>query len=97
MKSEVLYYPMNLAKDLDDVKVGRRIYEEFSTAVVLREQTRVTNPGWRDSLVRLRYGRDQLDDLTMLRTLLATFGFGPVYCPEHGLITLVSTPGAAIT
>ena len=69
-KSEVLYHPMNLAKDSDDAKVGRRIYEEFSTVVVLREQMRITDPGWRDFLVRLRYGRVQSGDLTMLRTLL---------------------------
>jgi hypothetical protein len=69
-KSEALYHPVNLAKDSDDAKIGRRIYEEFSTVVTLREQMRVTDPGWRDFLVRLRYGQVQRSDLTMLRTLL---------------------------
>ena len=69
-KSEALYYPVNLAKGSDDAKIGRRIYEEFSTVVVLREQMRVTDQEWRDFLVRLRYGKVQRRDLTTLRSLL---------------------------
>ena len=52
------------------MKIGRRIYEEFSMVVILREQMRVTDQGWRDFLMRLRYGRVQREDLTMLRSLL---------------------------
>ena len=69
-KSEALYHPVNLAKDSDDSKIGRRIYEEFSTVVILREQMRVTDQRWRDFLIRLRYGRVQRGDLTVLRSLL---------------------------
>ena len=69
-KSEALCYPVNLAKDSDDAKIGRRIYEEFSMVVVLREQMRITDQGWRDFLVRLCYGKVQRCDLTMLRSLL---------------------------
>jgi hypothetical protein len=69
-KLEALYHPVNLAKDSDDAKIGRRIYEEFSTVVVLREQMRVTDHGWRDFLVRLRYAKVERRDLTMLRSLL---------------------------
>jgi len=69
-KSEALYHPVNLAKDSDDAKIGRRIYEEFSTVITLREQMRITDQGWRDFLVRLRYGRVQRQDLTTLRSLL---------------------------
>ena len=69
-KSEALYHPINLAKDSNDAKIGRRIYEEFSTVVVLREQMRVTDQVWREFLVRLRYGRVQRGDLTALRNLL---------------------------
>jgi len=56
-KSEVLYHPVNLAKDLDDAKIGRHIYEEFSVVVILREQMRITDHGWQDFLVQLHYGR----------------------------------------
>jgi hypothetical protein len=61
---------MNLAKDSHEAKIGRRIYEEFSTVVVLHEQMRVTDKEWRDFLTRLRYGRVQRRDLAMLRSLL---------------------------
>ena len=83
-KSEALYHPVNLAKDSDDAKIGRRIYEEFSTVVTLREQMRVTDQEWRDFLVRLRYGRVQRHDLTMLRSLLL----------QHSPIDFASPPWA---
>jgi len=69
-KSQALYHPVNLVKDSDDAKVGRRIYEEFSTVVVLREQMHVTDQEWRDFLIRLRYGRVRRGDFVMLRSLL---------------------------
>lgn len=61
---------MDLTKDSDDAKIGRRIYEEFTTVVTLREQMRVTDQGWREFLTRLRYGRAQHSDLATLRGLL---------------------------
>ena len=70
VRPPIICYPVNLAKDSDDAKIGRRIYEEFSMVVVLREQMRITDQGWRDFLVRLRYGKVQRCDLTMLRSLL---------------------------
>ena len=69
-KSEALCYPVNLAEDSDDAKIGCHIYEEFSMVVVLRERMRVTDQEWGDFLVRLRYGKVQRRDLTMLRSLL---------------------------
>ena len=69
-KSEALYHPVVLAKDSDEAKIGRRIYEEFSTVVILHEQMRVADQIWRNFLVRLRYGNVQRSDLTMLRNLL---------------------------
>jgi hypothetical protein len=68
-KREALYYPIN-TKDSMDAQIGRRIYEEFTTVVILKEQMRVTDPTWRDFLVHLRYGRVETRHLKMLRTLL---------------------------
>ena len=68
-KREALYYPIN-TKDSIDAQIGRRIYEEFTTLVILKEQMRVTDPTWRDFLVHLRYGRVEMRHLKMLRTLL---------------------------
>ena len=68
-KREPLYYPIS-SDDKLATQVGRKIYEEFSTVVILKEQMRVTDPTWRDFLNHLRYGRVELRHLKMLRTLL---------------------------
>ena len=68
-KREPLYYPIG-TDDPTTLQVGRRIYEEFSTVVILREQMRVTDYVWRDFLDHLRYGRVEPRHLQMLRTLL---------------------------
>lgn len=68
-KREPLYYPIGM-DDLTALQVGRRIYEEFSTVIILREQMWVTDHIWRDFLDHLRYGRVEPRHLKMLRTLL---------------------------
>ena len=68
-KREALYHPLSM-KDSVDAQIGRRIYEEFTTVVILKEQMRVTDPTWREFLVHLRYGRVETGDLKMLRALL---------------------------
>ncbi|KAF9789205.1 hypothetical protein BJ322DRAFT_991837, partial [Thelephora terrestris] len=49
---------------------GRKIYEEFTTVVILGEQVRVTDHVWRDFLDHLHHGRVETRHLKMLRTLL---------------------------
>jgi len=68
-KREPLYYPIRADEPIT-LQVGRRIYEEFSTVVILQEQMRVTDHIWRDFLNHLRYGRVEPRHLKMLRTLL---------------------------
>ena len=68
--SEALYQPSNMVTDSLDSQLGRAIYEEFSTVVILREQLRVTDNVWRDLLTHLRYGRIQERHLTVLRKQL---------------------------
>ena len=68
--SEALYQPSNMVTDSLDSQLGRAIYEEFSTVVILREQLRVTDNVWRDLLTHLRYGRIQECHLTVLRKQL---------------------------
>ncbi len=72
--AEALYMPTVNERDLEkaDRVLGRKIYEEFTTVVVLKEQMRVSDPVWRDFLVHLRYGRVEKPHLAMLRTLLIT-------------------------
>ena len=68
-KREPLYYSNSLT-DAVTLQVGRKLYEEFSTVVILREQMRITDHIWRDFLGHLRYGRVEPRHLKMLRTLL---------------------------
>ncbi len=70
--SDALYYPTNMARESTDAHLGRGIYDEFTTVVVLREQVRCTDPRWHRFLQNLRYGRVQPDDLAMLRSLVVT-------------------------
>lgn len=70
-KREPLFYPEHYT-DTIDAQIGRKIYEEFTTVVILREQVRVTDPEWRDFLRHLRDGCVQERDVHMLRQLLIT-------------------------
>ena len=50
--------------------LGRKIYEEFSTVVILTQQKRVHDLIWYQFLTRLRKGEVNESDLTMLRSLI---------------------------
>ena len=65
-----LYRPINLAKDGIECQIGRAIYEEFTTVVILKEQIRVTDPIWRDLLVHLRHGQVQEKHIHILCSLV---------------------------
>ena len=67
---DCLYRPTNLAHDSMECQIGRAIYEEFQTVVILKEQMRVTDPIWRDLLVHLRHGRIQEQHIQILRSLV---------------------------
>jgi ATP-dependent exoDNAse (exonuclease V) alpha subunit len=67
---EALYHPFKTSYEKIEVQLGRKIYEEFSTVVVLKEQIRVTDIGWRDFLRRLRAGQVTKEDVQMLKSLI---------------------------
>jgi hypothetical protein len=56
---EALYRPTKSATEPEDVQMGRRIYQEFNTVVVLKEQRRVTDTEWLGFLQNLRNGQVQ--------------------------------------
>src|SRR5882762_2340476 len=68
--SEALYQPSNMAVDSIDSQIGRAIYKEFNTVVILREQCRVTDDVWQDFLTHLHYGRVEERHLATLRELI---------------------------
>ncbi len=51
-RAEPLFMRTDMERDLahPDRVLGRKIYEEFTTVVILKEQMRVTDPTWRDFL-----------------------------------------------
>ncbi|KAJ6622669.1 hypothetical protein B0H10DRAFT_2340322 [Mycena sp. CBHHK59/15] len=65
-----LYYPIDPIHDSLESKLGRMIYEEITTVVLLKEQMRVTDLVWLDFLRHLRVGNVQEHHLAMLRTLI---------------------------
>jgi hypothetical protein len=71
-ETEALYFPAVATKQKHDSITGRLIYEESTTVVVLKEQMRVVDEGWRDFLQHLRFGQVQQHHIKMLRTLLLT-------------------------
>ena len=64
--SEALYYPSNTAMDNIDSQIGRAIYKEFDTVVVLKDQFRITDKVWHDFLTHLHHGHVQEKHLSML-------------------------------
>ncbi|KAJ8590087.1 hypothetical protein M405DRAFT_737527, partial [Rhizopogon salebrosus TDB-379] len=70
--AESLYYPLNSTQDKPMCQVGRSIYEEFITVVILRQQVRVTDPVWLDFLRHLRHGCVEDHHMEMLRKLIIT-------------------------
>ena len=68
-QSEALYYGSTTQHSTDS-RLGRGIYEEFQTVVILRQQYRVIDPTWNDFLRNLRYGRVREEDIETLQKLV---------------------------
>jgi len=73
-----LYCPAHPSKDTEEERLGRKIYEEFTTVVVLREQCRIQDDRWLSFLHRSRYGLCTDEDIELLRGLV----LGSKHCPE---------------
>jgi hypothetical protein len=67
---ESLFKPRNVIDDSEPCLLGRVIYEEFSTVVILKQQMRVTDLRWLELLTNLRHGRTSQDDIRVLRSLI---------------------------
>ncbi|KAI0245688.1 hypothetical protein BJV78DRAFT_1137324, partial [Lactifluus subvellereus] len=71
---EHLYHPTDQAHDPLDMQIGHKVYEELKTAVILKQQIRVTDSRWCELLSNLRKGQVQQDDLQTLRELIVKSG-----------------------
>ncbi|KIJ12590.1 hypothetical protein PAXINDRAFT_14515 [Paxillus involutus ATCC 200175] len=66
---EALFNPSTPERDSTLCQVGRTIYEEFTTVVILSQQMRVNDPVWIDFLQHLRHGRVQQRHMDMLHKM----------------------------
>lgn len=67
-----LYWPCNSARDSDGEILGRKLYEQFTTVVILREQMRVVDAEWLAFLQAAWRGECQPHHIKMLRGLVLT-------------------------
>ncbi|KIK80722.1 hypothetical protein PAXRUDRAFT_157908 [Paxillus rubicundulus Ve08.2h10] len=66
---EALFYPPAPNRDSTLCQVGRTIYEEFTTVIILKQQMRVVDPIWIDFLQHLRHGHVQQCHMDMLHRM----------------------------
>ena len=69
-KGAPLFCPIDVPSQDNDSLLGRRIYEEFTTVVILTRQERTKDPVWFSLLRRLRYGQVHQEDLRTLQALI---------------------------
>jgi len=67
--NRALFFPANAHTDSADAVIGRKLYEQFTTVVILQEQVRTGDTVWRDFLRRLRHGSCTEADFKMLQRL----------------------------
>jgi hypothetical protein len=59
-------------KQIQRSQLGRQLYEEFETVVILKEQVRIRDSVWMQILSRLRVGECTNDDIDEIRKLVLT-------------------------
>ena len=64
-----MFYPIH-PSDSPEAKIGRKIYEEFDTVVILRKQHRIQDIPWKNFLSNLRNGTVADSEISMLRDLV---------------------------
>ena len=67
-----LYWPVDLTHDSEDDILGRKIFEQFTTVVQLKEQIRVQDPTWLDVLQHVRYGNCRQHHIDIIKNLIIT-------------------------
>ena len=78
-KRGALYHISDVARgDSAEEVIGRSIYEQFDKVVILKEQVRVQDAGWRELLSKLRYGEMHKKHYQMLKELT----LGDPQCPH---------------
>lgn len=71
-QSAPLYWPVDSIHDSEENVIGRKIYEQFTTVVQLKEQIRVRDPIWHIVLQHVRYGNCQREHIEEIKKLILT-------------------------
>lgn len=70
--SAALYWPCNPSRDSHGSLLGRKIYEQFRTVVILTEQCRTKDPIWQTLLRHVRHGMCTSEHIAILRSLIVS-------------------------
>jgi hypothetical protein len=71
-QSAPLYWPVDSIRDSEDDVFGRKVFEQFTTVVQLKQQIRVRDAVWHDVLQHVRYGNCQHQHIDEIRKLILT-------------------------
>lgn len=71
-RSAPLYWPVDCRDDSEDDILGRKVYEQFTTVVQLKEQIRVKDEVWHDVLQHVRYGNCRQQHIDTIKKLIVT-------------------------
>jgi ATP-dependent exoDNAse (exonuclease V) alpha subunit len=71
-RSAPLYFPADVMHDSEDDVLGRKIYEQFTTVVQLKQQIRIQDPIWQDVLQHVRYGNCRQEHINIIKKLIIT-------------------------
>lgn len=71
-QSAPLYCSADPRYDTEDDVLGRKIYEQFTTVVQLKEQIRIKDPVWHDVLQHVRHGNCQQHHIDIIKNLIIT-------------------------
>ena len=67
-----LYWPADYRHDSEDEILGRKIYEQFTTVVQLKEQIRVQDAVWQDVLQHVLHGNCHQRHIDIIKKLIIT-------------------------
>jgi len=71
-QSAPLYWPVDSRHDSEDDILGRKIFEQFTTVVQLKEQIRIRDATWLDVLQHVRHGKCRQEHIDIIKRLIIT-------------------------
>jgi len=88
-----LFWPCDSSKDNAEELLGRKLYEEFSIVVHLKEKVRITDPNLLDLMQHVRHSSCRAHHIKLLRSLIITSSL----CPPIDFTTLPWNEAVIVT